>query len=166
MRQWDQLNDNLGHSCNDRDCLHGVYGSCSNMEHVHKGLGVLATTAQEEQADEVSPIDVFGAPLKKNWRGLGKRMLGAGNCEPYIYLDSKASNGGTKKVRQIHFLKFQVKYPNSVDLAGNRAKTKLLNLANLAGNRAKTKLQEEFLNLENVAGNRAKTEIHMASEGS
>ncbi len=88
----------------------------------------------------MSPIDIFGALIKKNWRGLGKRILRAGDCEPYIYLDSKTCNGGTKEVHQIHFLKFQVKSPNSEDLVGNRAKTKLLNLENLAGNRAKTKL--------------------------
>ncbi len=69
-------------------------------------------------------------------------MIGAGNCEPWIYLDRKASNGGTKEVCQTHFLKFRVESPNSEDLAGNRAKTELQ--------------EEESLNLENLARNRAK----------
>ncbi len=100
--------------------------------------------------------------LKKDWRGLGERILRA--------LDCKASNEGTKEVHQTYFLKFQVKSLNAEDLAGNKAKTELQeespNLKNLLGNRAKTELQKESLNLENVAGNRAKTELHVAAQES
>jgi hypothetical protein len=105
---------------------------------------------------------IIHSVLKKNQRGLGERMLRA--------LDCKVSNGGTKEVRQMHFLKFQVESPNAEDLAGNRAKTELQeespNLKNSTGNRANIELQKESPNLENVARNRAKTELHVAAQGS
>jgi hypothetical protein len=140
----DQLHDNLRGSCDDRSnpmttwgdrAMIGInckttWGACAmkgndhatnkaraaTWEHAHDGFWVPVTMAQEEHADEVSLIDIFGAPLKKN-QGESRRIGG-----------ENASNRGTKEVCRCTFLKFHINSPNSEnsdDLVENRARTKL-----------------------------------------